>query len=140
MNGCRDQRGAVASTRCSWNGRGGGGGYGSGLVGASQLVDEMSAQSWVHELGGSVVVIDVVDTTGSGSALFPSRGKWAERLLGHVLRVEVAGNAWIVPGADAGRFVVEIDLTLDGRSHFCVDFMVLGGGVRSDRDSTNRNI
>lgn len=85
------------------------------VVGASQLVDDVTTQSRVHELGGTVVVVDVVHAAGSSAALLPTGGQRTERLLRHVL---VARNTRIVPCADAGGLVVEIDLSLDSGAHF----------------------
>lgn len=55
------------------------------IVAASHLADQVATEARIHELGGTVVVVHVVDASGSGFAMFPAGGKWSERFVELVL-------------------------------------------------------
>lgn len=84
----------------------------------SDYLQDVSIESWVGELGGSVVMIYEIHPTRSGLPLFPSVRQGSQRFRCDILRVKVSRYPGIMPGGHFGWNMVEIDLSLLGGAHF----------------------
>lgn len=84
-----------------------------------QLIDDVPVETRIRKLCRSIVVVHKVNATRCGFALFPAGGQRAESLQHDVLGVKVARYARIVPRRDAGRTVIEVDLSLWRCACFC---------------------
>ena len=59
----------------------------------------------------SVVVIDVVKSAGGSLPDFPTARQWSQFFAAQ-MRYNVARYTRIMPGAQSGRYVIEVDLAL----------------------------